>query len=307
MLCNFSSFSQEGQPSPCANPPLTQEEFLQLPYLGLSEAELNVYIIQMQEYTNDKARSSASCGTDDGFIALPIHIYDHTVPRLSQNAIDQLIKAVNEDFNNLGFKFKFFVSCTEAPIISPFNNLIPIVPFITPISTLCPNIPNAINVHIVNSIVNAAGYYNLGGNNIVIDNSLVPTVGIPGFTIDKHGLSHELGHFFGLLAHTHEFVNSPFLCQHEPVSRTKTFSILSTVCTGSAIQGIIGRKMCEYTGDGFCDTPADPDLSGKVNGACTFIGADTDLFGVAYLPDTRNLMSYTSASCLVLLWHSEKK
>ena len=50
-------------------------------------------------------------------------------------------------------------------------------------------------------------------------------------------------------------------------------------------------------GDRFCDTPADPNLLGKVDGQCNYTGNAVDANGQQYQPDTTNIMSYTRSTC----------
>jgi Secretion system C-terminal sorting domain len=306
MLFSLTAQSQEGQTPQCADIELTPEEFVQLPYFGLSEAQLSTYSNQLQEYTNDASRGSSSCGLGESYVYMPIAIYDHTTAGLTQAQLDGLIAATNNIYAELNLKFKFFVSCHEVPIFSPFGT---VTAFTAPFQTMFPNVPNAINLHIVNSINGAGGYYNITGNNIVIPISAVPgTIPTPGTGSDPSTLAYELGHYFGLLLHTHAFAKDApgptHVCRREPVSRTRTFNpyalipLWGTVCLPSNIVNtFVGKKMCEVTGDGFCDTPADPHLPGKLS-VCTYIGTTLDLFNDTYSPDTHNLMSYTNPSCL---------
>jgi hypothetical protein len=87
-------------------------------------------------------------------------------------------------------------------------------------------------------------------------------------------LQHEFGHFFDLL-HTHD---------------TPLGAELVTRTTG---------KNCDTAGDGFCDTPADPGLATLVDVNCNYTGTATDSLGVAYKPDTSNIMSYSQKPCRI--------
>lgn len=105
-------------------------------------------------------------------------------------------------------------------------------------------------------------------------------------------ISHEMGHYFGLL-HTHSNSNGD-----ELVSRT------AGNCSN-----------CEIAGDGFCDTPADPNpsllpinpdndrrftLSNYVDNStnCEVSGIPImDDCSVSYTPDGNNLMSYSLKAC----------
>lgn len=92
-------------------------------------------------------------------------------------------------------------------------------------------------------------------------------------------IAHELGHFFGL---NHTFEGN----------------------TATYIPQLAFDENCETTGDGFCDTPADPyvfgdDVSLYVDAGCTYIGSKVDERGNSYAPDVTNLMSYYT-SCRIL-------
>jgi ELWxxDGT repeat protein len=85
-------------------------------------------------------------------------------------------------------------------------------------------------------------------------------------------LSHELGHVVGL-PHTHGYTNS------------------------GTTNELVDGSNCATHGDRFCDTPADPNLLGKVNAACRYTGTARDANAMLYQPNTRNIMSYTSSKC----------
>lgn len=91
----------------------------------------------------------------------------------------------------------------------------------------------------------------------------------------KTTLAHEMGHFFGLL-HTHDTTNG---------------------------KELVSGKDCLRRGDGICDTPADPDLHGKVYSLsgtdCEYMDPDEDRDpeGNPYHPPVFNIMSYSSDGC----------
>ncbi len=85
-------------------------------------------------------------------------------------------------------------------------------------------------------------------------------------------LSHELGHVMGL-PHTHGYTNS------------------------GTTNELVDGSNCATAGDRFCDTPADPNLLGKVNGSCSYTGSARDANSMRYQPLTRAIMSYTISRC----------
>ncbi len=85
-------------------------------------------------------------------------------------------------------------------------------------------------------------------------------------------LSHEIGHVLGL-PHTHGPTNS-----------------------GTTTELVDGSN-CSTGGDKFCDTPADPNLNGKVDDDCRYTGTSRDLNGMEYHPLTNTVMSYTASHC----------
>lgn len=83
-------------------------------------------------------------------------------------------------------------------------------------------------------------------------------------------LAHEFGHYFSL-PHTHG--------------------------NGSFTDELADGSNCEYAGDELCDTPADPNLSGKVDNTCTYIGTEQDVNGDPFDPQVSNIMSYSLKKC----------
>lgn len=88
-------------------------------------------------------------------------------------------------------------------------------------------------------------------------------------------LTHEIGHFLGLL-HTDD--DNPD-------------------CNGQL--ELVDGSNCENSGDFVCDTPADPNLGpDNLDTNCNYTGNERDANGDAYNPDTRNFMiTYRGFGC----------
>ncbi|WOD42528.1 T9SS-dependent choice-of-anchor J family protein [Hwangdonia lutea] len=133
------------------------------------------------------------------------------------------------------------------------------------------NVAGLINIYLTEYIKNDANESICGYSNnvarqdvIVLKNDCVT---------NDSTLAHEMGHFFSLI-HT-----------HGPKNDTLT-------------EELVDGSNCDTTGDGICDTPADPKLSNKnVNNFCEYIGTETDANGTAFKPDTQNIMSYSRKGC----------
>ena len=114
-------------------------------------------------------------------------------------------------------------------------------------------------------------------------------------------LAHELGHYYGL-PHTHGLYNSepPNYAQFEP----QTNGFPTEVYVEGAVRfqdnqnDINGNQVfdCLETGDGVCDTPAEPVALGGRNNydfrTCEYNGNLRDFYGDRYNPDPGNIMSY---------------
>ncbi len=129
------------------------------------------------------------------------------------------------------------------------------------------NVDDMMNIYFANSVLSSSGsslcgYANFPGSSnevIVMRNSC---------TTNGSTLSHEIGHFFGL-PHTHNGGTE-----------------------------LVDGSNCSTAGDLMCDTPADPTLgTSTVNSACQYTGTATDANGDLYMPNPRNIMSYSRKSC----------
>ena len=123
------------------------------------------------------------------------------------------------------------------------------------------NDPSAMNIYFVNSAAGYCGWANFPWSSdryIMMDNSCA---------MNTSTLAHEIGHYFGLY-HTHQGGNE-----------------------------LVNGSNCSSAGDLLCDTPADPNISGLVNGSCQYTGNATDANGDTYVPDPLNMMSYSQKHC----------
>lgn len=94
-----------------------------------------------------------------------------------------------------------------------------------------------------------------------------------GCTPNDSSLAHEMGHVFSLM-HTHGISNKEMTSE------------------------LVDGSNCDTDGDGICDTPADPGLSGsKIDNFCGYNGNETDINGDVFSPDTENIMSYSRKAC----------
>lgn len=139
--------------------------------------------------------------------------------------------------------------------------------------------PSVINVYFTRRVLDAAGSNRCGWARFPTDAERWVIMNY-GCLDDRNTFAHEMGHYFGLL-HTHEDFMGAENVTRDPMN----------ACFD-----------CDVDGDFLCDTPADPTLqlangSFIVNASCGYTGTGMDACGVAYSPDTRNIMSYTIGSC----------
>ena len=138
------------------------------------------------------------------------------------------------------------------------------------------DVENTINIYFFNTIdLNGrviCGYTRFpdvfaGMDHVMMNNKCV---------LNGSTLPHELGHYFSLY-HTHSKTNSG--------------------TTNGTTDELVDGSNCATAGDDICDTPADPNLYLKVNESCSYTGTARDANGDAYVPNTRNLMSFSRKAC----------
>ena len=196
-------------------------------------------------------------------VALPIQAYvltnDHGFGGISQCDLQEALAVVNMHFSGTGFSF-FYTNVST--IFS--NQYFSLVDFAEGDALYAAhNNPDAINIYFVNYSAEYCGWANFpwySGRYIVMNNECA---------LNSSTFAHELGHYLGLY-HTH-----------------------STTHGAELVDG----SNCGSTGDLVCDTPAEPNLSGKVTTTCLYTGTDLDPNGIAYVPDPTNMMSYSQKNC----------
>lgn len=143
-------------------------------------------------------------------------------------------------------------------------------------------VANVMNVYIpggellTSSGTGACGYANYpwaGAPNLMLVASSCMTSG--------NTFAHEVGHYLGLY-HTHGPIAS----------------------CGPLTDELVNGSNCATAGDRVCDTPADPGLrtgsnceNSHVNANCIYTGTATDANGQMFMPNTRNIMSYSRHEC----------
>ncbi|WP_406684162.1 M43 family zinc metalloprotease [Seonamhaeicola sp. MEBiC1930] len=133
------------------------------------------------------------------------------------------------------------------------------------------NISGLVNIYFTNNLKNTSNLEICGFSDntrnkdyIIIKNECAT---------NRSSLAHEMGHMFSLI-HTHGNDNDSLTAE------------------------LVDGSNCDTTGDGICDTPADPKLSTEnVNNFCEYIGVQTDIMGNVFNPDTANIMSYSKKAC----------
>lgn len=138
-------------------------------------------------------------------------------------------------------------------------------------------VPNVINIYFARTVTSASGsslcgyaYFPASNKDRIFMNN--------GCTNNGSTLTHELGHYLTLY-HTHGTTN-----------------------TGTTDELVDGSN-CTTAGDRVCDTPADPNLSGKVDESCAYTNKNEDgsvpkdANGQEYSPNPRNIMSYSRSNC----------
>jgi len=214
--------------------------------------------------------SAVDIGNTDSitFLAIKIHLVqdDSAFSEIGQKEILQEIEEVNEYFKDAKLQFYLYDSIN----FINNSNLYTYEIAEDELALSAFSDENVINVFFVKSI-NAsttpfAAYTYLPPG----PDAIFMTEGSALY--NKTTLAHEIGHYLGLY-HTHGLFNRKL--------------------TNELVDG----SNCNIAGDMICDTPADPNLLGKMNLDCEYTGKLTDANGDFFEPDVKNIMSYSLDKC----------
>ncbi|WP_416864896.1 MAG: T9SS type A sorting domain-containing protein [Imperialibacter sp.] len=217
---------------------------------------------------------------------------------ITDNQVKELIDKLNDDFRENGTGIRFYLLCLPTHINNTSKTKLSIYhQWLAPHDWIEFEYDNVMNVHVVDEVVGAGGVYLAAAPKNIFISWSTPL-------IKPSTITHEAGHYLGLL-HTHAYHwtrNTPFAaCRLEPVDRDRIN--LFPQCR----PWLFSEKLCEMTGDGLCDTPADPKLIKPldVTDECNLITTKKDHFGDQYnnppsgstKTDVGNIMSYSYGDC----------
>ncbi|TCC99932.1 zinc-dependent metalloprotease [Pedobacter psychroterrae] len=267
----------------CGNLDRDSLEFINLPYYDNNEY-LEEFLDSIN-YPSDNDNLRFAYHPTLVWIPVKFHIirYSNGVGVIDTNRVRTLIDNLNTTFRVNNTYIQFYQSCGVEYIDNSdymtFSN--------SEFLTLAANYfqPGKMNVFLTKETEGVRGFstrMNTSGAVTIGENAAESSAASSIF-------SHEVGHFLGL-DHTDQYSDRS-RCLKEPIDRTRTYNLIS-FCKPFG-----SRVMCESTGDGLKDTPADPGL--EDNESCSYILGNYDFFGDSYAnppsgsesPSPANLMS----------------
>lgn len=211
------------------------------------------------------------------------------VKSISYNKVMQGINKLNHYYANANIKFLLcdyiVIDSNDDAFVCDYWDYRPGLPGVPSLSLSPYLVPNTVNIFLPNEIHfkdPSTGLFTRGIGGFYSGGDLFYNAAVNFATTTTP--SHEIGHYFSL-AHTHG--NSNFGCgTNEPVLRVD--------------YNTNGTLDCYETGDGLCDTEADPNgsyLCGYRTGCNYNVGYTQDAYGNDYTPDYYNIMSYGGKNC----------
>lgn len=282
----------------CSTPDISEERFKQLPWYG-NEAFLDNFYdsLQTADPVTEPSPAARTTAVEVPRYRVPIRFWvyrtanvppggrDGGVERLpTERNFQFLMDALNEAFRNNGISVRFYMRCVSWVDDPGAVNL---GGYFEQEDIAYRNRDNAvINVHIVDQ--GTAGVFNPLYDAIFIPRAVYTD------PIFARTFPHEMGHYLSLV-HTHFGYKVP--CLWEPVRRG-----YYPVCPSH----YVAPNTCSVTGDGFCDTPGDPNQSGQVAG-CVYNGGERDYLNELYDPAEDNHMAYSPRACRNWFSNKQKK
>ncbi len=280
----------------CTTLEMDTAEFKQLPWYGDEQYLDN--LLDSVGYPFPNGNPCTNCRIEDGVrfrIPLQFWVYNNNagndlqVP--DELALKEAVDRVNRDHRNNNTGIRFYIRCGGISQVNndglqdiwDFESLNP--PFNRNTGRFA---KGPINIHI----------FREGGN---FYNPLVDAIFIDRDNGLDNTLSHEIGHALGLM-HTHFH----FRWRNIPLARRRFVEPIDRSRNRFSLVRFRNIRICSETGDGLCDTPADPRLARGHNRfddnftGCNYNGDQTDPWGDEYdnppagsdEPDPENLMSY---------------
>ncbi len=225
---------------------------------------LNKY---QQNFIQFKSSKTRTFKTEENKIPVKIHVVRDSNGKggLDQDTIEYLITELNTTFKEAYISFYVFenIDYIHNNAINQFKK--------GNEGLLLDNYSEGIiNIYFMDKVLNTSEKSICGYNVDDIDKNIIVLKN--SCATNGSSFAHEIGHFFSLL-HTHGNKNS-------------------------SVSELVDGSNCDTTGDGICDTPADPGLSQQtIDSFCNYIGNEKDANGNLYHPDTKNIMSYSRKAC----------
>jgi hypothetical protein len=282
----------------CATPDISEERFKQLPWYG-NEAFLDNFYdsLQTADPVTEPSPAARTTAVEVPRYRVPVRFWVYRAANVPPGGRDGgvealpteqnfqfLMDALNEAFRNNGISVRFYMRCVSWVDEPAAVNL---GGYFEQDNLATRHRDNAvINVHIVDQ--GTAGVFNP-----LYDAIFIPRI-VYTNNIQAKTLPHEIGHYLSLV-HTHFGYRVP--CLWEPVRRG-----YYPVCPSH----FVAPNTCSVTGDGFCDTPGDPNQSGQAAG-CVYNGGERDYLNELYDPAEDNHMAYSPRACRTWFSNKQKK